>query len=151
MKKMIAGFVGVLALSGFGLANAAGDVVEKHSKMVKDADWNAMQTVTIKLTEFSYEGPLTFESGKTYKLELKNVGEKKHYFTAPEFFKQVATRKAQVNDQAEIKADHFNAFEILPGGQLDFYFVADTKGEFPVYCTIDDHRDEGMDEVIVVK
>lgn len=150
MMKVMTGFVGVLALAGATLANAASDV-ERHVKMVKEADWKAMQTVTINIDEFSYEGQLTFESGKTYKLELKNIGEKKHYFTAPEFFKQVATRKAQVNNQAEIKADHFNAFEVMAGGQLDFYFVADTKGEFPVYCTIDDHRDEGMEATITVK
>ncbi|WP_210395518.1 hypothetical protein [Motiliproteus sediminis] len=150
MKKMVTGLVGALALGAVAAASAA-DYVENYQEIVKQADWKAMETVTIQMDEFSYDGKLTFESGKAYKIELKNVGEKKHYFTAPEFFKKIATRKAQVNDQAEIKADYFTAIEVLPGGQLDLYFVAHEKGEFPVYCTIDDHRDEGMEEIITVK
>ncbi|WP_207064013.1 hypothetical protein [Motiliproteus sp. SC1-56] len=150
MKKTLTAVAGALVLSGASLVSAA-DYVENYKEIVKNADWDGMQTVTVNIDEFSYDANLTFKSGQAYKLELKNVGEKKHYFTAPEFFKNIATRKAEVNDQAEIKADYFTALEILPGGQLDLYFVAHNKGEYEVYCTIDDHRDEGMDDVIVVE
>jgi uncharacterized cupredoxin-like copper-binding protein len=150
MKKTLTVLAGALAIAGASLVSAA-DYVTDYKAIVKAADWKTMKTVTVELDEFSFDADLNLVAGQPYKFVLKNVGEKKHYFTAPEFFKNIATRKAQVNGQAEIKADYFTALEILPGGQLDLYFVAHNKGEYPVYCTIDDHRDEGMDETIVIK
>lgn len=152
MKQFLTLFAGTLAVWGSTLAGAA-DYVTNYKEIVKNADWSAMKTVTVEMGEhyYDYQGRLDFEPGQAYKLELKNLGEKKHYFTAPEFFKSIATRKAEVEDQAEIKADYFTALEVIPGGQLDLYFVAHEKGEYLVYCTIDDHREEGMEDFIRVQ
>lgn len=127
--------------------------IERADEIVKNADWKAMETVTVILEEHSYSPmDLKLKAGQPYKIELKNVGEKDHYYTAPEFFRQVAWRKVMVNKQAEIKATYFNAFEVLKkGGQLDLYVVPVTKGRYPVYCTIDDHREKGMDGGIVIE
>lgn len=134
-------------------AIAAEDYITDADRIVSEADWNAMETVTVVIEEHHYAPEvLKFKAGKAYKLELKNQGEKHHYFTAPEFFRSIATRKAMVNGQAEIKAPYFKAVEILKeGGQLDLYFVPVTKGSFTVYCTIDDHREKGMEGSIVVE
>ncbi|MEH6472336.1 MAG: hypothetical protein V7752_13895 [Halopseudomonas sp.] len=150
MNKTLITLAGALALAA-ATTTSAGDYVKNYKEVVKAADWKAMTTIVVNMNEYEYDTTtLELTAGQAYKLELKNLGEKKHYFTAPEFFKNVATRKAQVNGQAEIKADYFTALEILPGGQLDLYVVAHNKGEYPVYCTIDDHRDEGMDDVIII-
>ncbi len=132
---------------------SADDYITDADRIVKEADWNTMQTVTVVFEEHHYTPEnLTFKAGVAYKLELINEGEKHHYFTAPEFFKSIATRKAMVNGQAEIKAPYFKAIEILKeGGQLDLYFVPVTKGSYPVYCTIEDHREKGMEGSIVVE
>lgn len=123
------------------------------AEIVKAADWNKMQTVTVTMDEHSYApSPLKLKAGQPYKIELKNAGEKDHYYTAPEFFKAVAWRKLMVNKQAEIKVDYVTATEVLKkGGQLDLYIVPVTKGTFKVYCTIEDHREKGMDGTIVVE
>lgn len=65
--------------------------------------------------------------GQAYKLQLKNQGDKKHYFTAPEFYKAIATRKVQSNKDGEIKAPYFTALELMVNGQLDLYFVPVTS------------------------
>ena len=151
MKKSLITLAGAFAIAAASTVSA-GDYVKNYKEIVKAADWKTMKTVTVNLNEYEYDvESLELTAGQPYKIELKNVGEKKHYFTAPEFFKSVATRKAQVNDQAEIKADYFTALEVLPGGQLDLYVVPHKKGEYPVYCTIDDHQEQGMEETIVVK
>ena len=141
------------ALSVSGCKVMQDDYVSNYAEIVKAANWDNMKTVTVELKEYEYDGNLELEQGQTYKLEIKNTTEdnKKHYFTAPEFFKNIATRKAQVNGQAEIKTHYFTALEVLPGGQLDLYFVAQNAGEYPVYCTIDDHQKEGMEDIIVIK
>jgi len=134
-------------------ANASEAYITDSSKIVKAADWKTMKTVTLNIGEFEYEtDELVFEAGQPYKLELKNASSKKHYFTAPEFYRSIATRKVQANGMGEIKVPYVTALEILAkGGQLDLYFVPVTKGQYPVYCTIDKHREEGMEGGITIR
>jgi uncharacterized cupredoxin-like copper-binding protein len=95
---------------------------------------------------------LRFKAGKAYKLQLKNVGKKDHYFTAEKFFRSVAWRKVMVDRQGEIKAPYFTAFEPLKnGGQIDLYFVPVTRGSYEVICTIDDHKQQGMTGTLVIE
>lgn len=142
-----------LALALASAAQAAEDYITDADQIVKAANWDALETVQVVIEEHHYTPDvIRFKAGTPYKLELKNQGEKNHYFTAPEFYRSIATRKAMVNGQAEIKAPYFKAVEILKaGGQLDLYFVPVTKGEYPVYCTIDDHREKGMEGSLIVE
>lgn len=142
-----------LMLPGLGLpASAAVDYVDNAAEIVKAADWKKMKTVTVDFDEYSYEpDELVFEVGQPYKLVLKNRGEKKHYFTAEEFYKAIATRKVQSNRDGEIKAPYFTAIELMVDGQLDLYFVPVKRGEYSVFCTIKDHREEGMEGKLVIR
>lgn len=153
----------VLALSVIGLSacnqtmptksEASAGYVTDYAARVKAADWKTMKTVTVTLNEHSYEpGELSFKVDQPYKLEIKNIGKKDHYFTAEKFFRNVAWRKAMVNGQAEIKAPYYDAVEVLKGGgQLDLYFIPVNKGKYEVFCTIDDHREKGMEGSITIE
>ena len=138
-------------MTAIGIARAA-DYVENAGEIVKAANWDKMETILVDIDEFDYEPDgLRFKAGQPYKLVMKNNGEKKHYFTAPEFYKSIATRKVQSNKDGEIKVPYLLALEMMAnGGQLDLYFVPVKKGSYPVYCTIEEHRDEGMEGTIVV-
>ncbi|MBF0427477.1 MAG: hypothetical protein HQL94_01030 [Magnetococcales bacterium] len=142
-----------LAIMGLSdLGNAAEDYVVNSADYVKAADWKAMEKITVTMDEFSYNPKhMVFKVGKAYQLILKNEGEKKHYFTAPEFYKAIATRKLQSNKDGEIKAPYFTAIELMVGGQLDLYFVPVKKGTYPVFCTIDDHQKQGMEGHLVIE
>ena len=137
----------------FSSTSFAADHITNGTDIVKAANWNEMKTVTVEMTEHDYSPKeMTLKAGQPYKIELKNSGEKDHYYTAAEFFKSVAWRKLMVNKQAEIKVDYVNATEVLKkGGQLDLYIVPVKTGSYPVYCTIDDHREKGMEGKIVVE
>lgn len=133
-------------------AFAQDDYIRNAKEIVDKTDWKAMETVTVTLGEHYYEPTdLKLKAGKAYKLVLKNLGEKDHYYTAGEFFRSVAWRKAMVHGQAEFKAPYFTAVEVLKGGQLELYFVPVGKGRFNVICTIDDHREKGMEGTITVE
>ncbi|MBF0160975.1 MAG: hypothetical protein HQL88_01680 [Magnetococcales bacterium] len=134
------------------LPGLATTLVDNGAEIVKSTDWSKMETVTVTTSEYAYEpNQLRFKVGRPYKLVMKNVGEKDHYFTAPEFFRAVATRKAQSKD-GEVKAPYFLAFEMRPkGGELEFYFVPVIPGQYPVYCTIDDHRQQGSEGTLIIE
>ncbi|MEE8432086.1 MAG: cupredoxin domain-containing protein [Candidatus Desulfatibia sp.] len=155
-------FINSLILIAFLAAGLAvpsalsAETIDDYVKLAKEAkkkyNWDNKKTVTVGIKEFGYEpNKLVFKTGQTYKLEIINIGKEKHYFTAPEFFRAIATRKAQ-NKLAEIKAPFFLALEIMPkGGQLDLYFVPLKKGTYPVYCTRPDHRKKGGEGKIIIE
>lgn len=85
-----------------------------------ERDWGKMETVDVVLKEYSYTpNILRFKSGVPYKLQIKNQGTVKRYFTAVEFFKAIATRKVQSNADGEIKAPYFSALEVFPGHEAE--------------------------------
>ena len=135
------------------MPGAAPGYIADSAAIVKAADWNKMETITLTMEEHSYTpSTLALKAGQAYKIQLRNVGEHHHYFTAPEFFRSVAWRKLMVNKNAEIKVDYVTATEVLKQrGQLDLYIVPVNKGTYTVYCTIDDHRDKGMEGSVVVE
>lgn len=127
-----------------GLA-AASDYVVDGALIVKSVNWNKFETVTVRLGEHYFEpADLHLKAGKAYKIELRNVGQRDHHYTAPEFFRAVAWRKLSVSKQAEIRVDYVNSVEVEREGQLDLYIVPVTVGTYEVTCTLDDHREKGM-------
>jgi len=147
------GVLGLLLMGGTAWAGGEADYVTNAAEIVKATDWKQMETITVEIEEHSYTPmEITFKKGQPYKLELKNLGEKKHYFTAPAFYRAIAARKVQSNKDGEIKAPYFHALEMMAnGGQLDLYFVPVVAGDYEVYCTIGDHREQGMEGTLVIR
>ena len=96
--------------------------------------------------EFHYYEPslLRFETGKLYKLKLKNLSDSKHYFTSKEFADSIFTRKIQVNKNkekiAEIKGNILEV-EIFPNNTLEWWFVPIKTGVFDdLNCKVIDNK-----------
>ena len=92
---------------------------------------------------------LSFETGKFYKLILKNPGKDKHYFSALRFAAAVWTRKVET-ESSEIKGA-VREIKLKPGGAAEWFFVPVQAGSFPVECTIPGHSDCGMVSQITVQ
>ena len=131
----------------------AADYITDAAAIVKAADWDGAETLTVNLLEHEFQPKtLKLKAGQPYKIELKNLGQQHHYFVAPVFFRSVAWRKLMVKEQAEIKVDYVNAVEVLKqGGQLDLYLVPVSTGVFEVTCTVPGHREMGMKGQIIVE
>lgn len=148
-----------LAVAVLGLATAAplhaADAVPNSAEIVKAANWETMETITIELTEHEFAPrDLKLKAGQPYRLVLKNSGEKDHYYTASEFYQGVAWRKVQTAKPhgGEFKAPYFSAIEVYKKtGQVELFLVPVKKGTFEVICTIDDHKDKGMTGSITVE
>lgn len=134
---------------------AAPDYITNSAEIVKAANWDAMETITVELTEHDFDPKhIKLKANKPYRLVIKNIGEADHYYTAGEFFKSVAWRKVMSAKPhgGEIKAPYFTAIETFKkGGTIELYFVTVKKGTFEVICTIDDHKDKGMTGSITVE
>ena len=124
--------------------------VVNSAEFVKAADWDAAEKLTIKLGEM-YFGPqdFTLEAGKPYILTLENVGAVKHEFTAGEFFRTVATRKAETA-QSEVKVPFFTEIEVFAGESVDIYLIPLIAGTYELVCEIEGHFEAGMFGTITV-
>ena len=103
---------------------------------------------------------LVFNTGKLYKLIIKNESDSKHYFTSTLFAKSIFTRKVQVSFNnkkiAEIKGI-INNVEVWPNHQLEWWFVPIKTGVFKdLYCNVKDtktnlsHANMGMTGTIII-
>jgi uncharacterized cupredoxin-like copper-binding protein len=122
-----------------------------RGKIVSDADWSKMKTITVTMGEYNFSpARLHFIAGVPYKLTIKNSGEAKHYFVSGKFFKAIALRKVETQD-GEIKAPYLTAVEVFPGRSVDLYFVPVTKDAYRLTCTIKGHAEKGMTGQIVIE
>lgn len=144
----------LIALAFSSLALAA-EPPANAAEIVKNANWNEMETLTIELKEHEFAPKdLKLKANKPYKLVIKNIGERDHYYTAAEFYKSVAWRKVQTPRPSggELKAPYFSAVEVFKkGGSVELFLVPVAKGTYEVICTIDDHKDKGMTGSITVE
>jgi uncharacterized cupredoxin-like copper-binding protein len=107
---------------------------------------------------------LRFETGRLYRLILRNRSNDPHYFTSHAFSQMVWTRKVQVvqtsGDKVVTLAEFKGAIreiEVYPGHAAEWWFVPVATGRASdLHCSIRDkdgksHADLGMVGVIVVE
>lgn len=92
---------------------------------------------------------LEFETGKAYKLVLKNTDKTKHEVESHEMVQRIFTRKVEVVDSsgnmiAEIKGS-VSEIEVGPGGIVEWFFVPLQPGKnLAMECAIEGHKEAGM-------
>ncbi len=131
-------------------AAAAERYVANASDFVDAADWDAKKTVTIELSEFAFTPKdITLEAGQPYILELVNVGDVKHEFTAEDFFRTVATRKTETAE-SEVKVPYFTEIEVFAGKSVELFLIPLIPGTYDLVCEIEGHYEAGMFGTITV-
>ncbi len=125
-----------------------------------DLSRNNLKTIVVEMGsvgESMYFKPnhLELETGKAYKLVLKNVDDVEHEFEAPEFVEKVFTRKVEVKGPngkmlAEIKGS-IREVEVGPGGEVEWYIVpVQTGNNLELVCAIPGHKEAGMHGAITI-
>ena len=107
---------------------------------------------------------LRFETGRLYRLVLRNVSRDPHYFTSDEFAARVFTRKVQVTqvrDGREATLAEFKGaireIEVYPGHSAEWWFVPVAAGRVAdLRCGIvaadgRTHAEHGMVGEIVIE
>ena len=115
-------------------------------------------------THHFFPDKLRFETGKLYKLVLKNASNDPHYFTSHAFTQLIFTRKVQVTQVRDGKTATLAEFkgaireiEVYPGQTAEWWFVPVAAGRVTdLRCGIADkdgktHADHGMTGEIVIE
>ncbi len=137
-------FAATLALIIPGsLAMAKGDLSRANPETIVIEMGTAAQWMYFKPNH------LDLETGKAYKLVLRNVDTVKHEVEAPGFTEKVFTRKVEVKDRdgkmvAEIKGA-IREIEVGPGGEVEWFIVPVQTGKaLAMECAIPGHKEAGM-------
>lgn len=138
-------------------ARAAGDM-SKQDPIIVTVDLGAPSK-----HEF-IPNKLRFETGKLYKLVLRNASGDPHYFTSHNFSQMVFTRKVQVTQMRDGKAVTLAEFkgaireiEVYPGHSAEWWFVPVAAGRVTdLQCGIRaidgrSHAEHGMTAEIVIE
>ncbi|MBE9123953.1 biphenyl 2,3-dioxygenase [Tychonema sp. LEGE 07199] len=89
-----------------------------------------------------FPNQLEFESGKRYKLVLKNPSPQKHYFTSKNFADASWTQKVEAGN-VEVKGA-IHELELKPGAVAEWLFVPVKSGSYNLRCTVAGHTEAGM-------
>ncbi|MEK6191338.1 MAG: cupredoxin domain-containing protein [Chloroflexota bacterium] len=131
-------------------APAAEQYVVNAAEFVDAADWDTAEAVTIELSEFAFTpSEITLEAGQPYILQIVNVGDVKHEFTAGDFFRTVATRKAETAE-SEVKVPFFTEIEVFAGKSAELFLIPLIPGTYDLVCEIEGHFEAGMLGTITV-
>ena len=131
-------------------APAAEQYVANAADFVTAADWDTKKTLTIELSEFAFTPrDITLEAGQPYVLEVVNKGTAKHEFTAEDFFRTVATRKAETAE-SEVKVPYFTEIEVFAGKKAELFLIPLIPGTYELVCEIEGHLEAGMFGTITV-
>lgn len=103
-----------------------------------------------------YPSVLEFETGRLYKLVIKNPSKQKHYFSSEGLSRSVFTRKVQIvntsNDTLVEVKGMINEIEVYPNGIAEWWFVpVKTLKGSPLHCSIKGHTEAGMTGTITIK
>lgn len=130
-----------------------GNGAEANAQVLSRVDWKKPNILRIELRDYGFiPRELRLRVGQPYRLEIFNSGGNTHYLNAPEFFNSIATRKAEVPHQAEIRAERFTQFEVMRrGGELHFYFVPLVAGTYRMHCHLENHAERGVEGTIIVE
>ncbi len=151
-RSLVFPVLALVALAGCaGLAGSRSAV--QNEKIVADADWSAMRDVNLVIKDYGYHPrEIRLKAGVPHRLIIENHGVNNHYFVAPEFFRAVAPRKAEVPRYAEFKADHIRSFELFAaGGRLEFWFVPVDRGTYRAHCHLGGHAEMGVEGILVIE
>jgi uncharacterized cupredoxin-like copper-binding protein len=98
---------------------------------------------------------LEFETGKAYKIVLKNVDVVKHELETHEFVQRLFSRKVEINNPdgtllAEIKGS-VSEIEVGPKSEVEWYVVpVQTGKDIVMDCALPGHKEAGMTGTITI-
>jgi uncharacterized cupredoxin-like copper-binding protein len=149
MKHKLVVFIAML-FGAVSLVFAAGDLSRNKPETV------VVEMGTAGKTMYFKPNHLDFETGKAYKIVLKNVDTTEHEIESPGFSERVFTRKVEVKDEhgkmlAEIKGS-VREIEIGPKGEVEWFVVPVQTGEnLEMNCALPGHKEAGMHGTISIK
>tara|TARA_R110002167_G_scaffold70379_1_gene198308 strand:- start:10531 stop:11007 length:477 start_codon:yes stop_codon:yes gene_type:complete len=114
--------------------------------------WHQYEVVQLLLEDHVFTpDDVVFKLYQPYKLVLTNVSdEAKHDLVDENFFHAIVLKEIIVGG-VSINTHHINSLLLKPNTTASLLFVPVLANEFEVYCTLPNHREEGMEGYFTIE
>lgn len=153
-SKRLALFLGsllVLPTTSYALTEKFSDIDAKAALIFQEVNWNDLITIEIDLGDHTYSpSNMIMKRGTPYLMRLKNVGKYAHNMVGGTFFQAIVVKSVNSKD-GRIEAPYLKSVYVRPKHQIELFFVPTRTGRFSYFCSINGHREEGMEGEIVIE
>ena len=119
--------------------------------LMDQMDWDKAKVVEVQLSEHNYSpSELVFERNKPYILRLNNIGAVSHDMVGGSFFSAIAIKMAQ-NRGGRIVTPVLSSIYVKPKQQMELWFVPVRSGKYSFFCSLDGHREGGMEGDVQIR
>ena len=153
-SQLSAGVWLLLILGAFSFnAQATGSHEEPTEAWLKpDPKWHEYEVVQLLLEDNIFTpSDVVFKLNKPYKLVLTNVSdEAKHDLVDENFFHSIVLKEVIIGG-VSISTHHIHSLLLKPNTTASLLFIPVMAKEFEVYCTLPNHREEGMEGYFTIE
>ena len=119
--------------------------------LLDQMDWDKAEVVEVELSEHSYSpSDLVFVRNKPYILRLNNTGIVSHDMVGGSFFGGIAIKMAQ-NRGGRVVTPVLRSIYVKPKQYMELWFVPVRAGAYTFFCSLDGHREGGMEGDVIIK
>ena len=119
--------------------------------LIDQMDWDKAEVVEVQISEHNYSpSDLVFERNKPYILRLNNTGAVSHDMVGGSFFGGIAIKMAQ-NRGGRIVTPVLNSIYVKSKQYMELWFVPVRAGAYSFFCSLDGHRQGGMEGDVIIK
>ena len=125
---------------------------EQAAQQILDrTDWKQAEVIDVELGDHHYTpATMEFRLHQPYVLRLKNVGGHAHDLKGQAFYRAIVA-KMVLGRNGRVVTPFIQSVYVRPKAELELWFVPVAEGDYEFFCTIDGHREEGMEGRIVIR
>jgi uncharacterized cupredoxin-like copper-binding protein len=154
MNRFVIALLGILAFlppPALALNDYFAKLQAQTDDKLDSVDWGNPTVIELELDDHTFSpDEIILPLNKPVVLRLKNIGKVKHDMVGGSFFQAVLI-KTIMTGSGRINTPYVKAIVVSARQETEIWFLPVKTGEFSFYCSIQGHRDDGMEGKVTIR
>lgn len=154
MNRFCLALLGVVAFlppPAWALNDYFAKIQAQTDSKLESVDWSKPTLIELDLDDHSFSpDEIVLPLNKPVVLRLKNVGKVRHDMVGGSFFQAVLI-KTIMTGSGRINTPYVKAIVVSAKQETEIWFLPVKAGEFTFFCSIEGHRDDGMEGKVIIR